>query len=106
MNFETLIRYKTLDRVYGLGNHKLVDHFRGNPEVEEQLGTKKIQFDAHKFQADDLEEVTSILDMSKREFLEAAVSEALRKAHEIIENEKLFERMKEVDQMEEEVQKC
>lgn len=106
MNFETLIRYKTLDQVYSLGNHQLVDHFLERPEVQEQLGTRKIQFDAHKFQADDLEEVTGILGMSKREFLEAAVADALHKAHGIIDSEKLIERMEEISRIQEEAQKC
>jgi two-component sensor histidine kinase len=34
---------------------------------------------------DDLEQVTSLLDMSKREFIESAVIEALAKAHDVID---------------------
>ena len=33
---------------------------------------------------DDLESVCNLLDMSKREFIESAVSDALRRAHEVI----------------------
>lgn len=33
---------------------------------------------------DDLESVCELLDMSKREFIESAVSDALRRAHEVI----------------------
>ena len=33
---------------------------------------------------DDLESVCGLLDMSKREFIESAVSDALRRAHEVI----------------------
>jgi hypothetical protein len=95
MNFETFIRYKTLDQVYKLGNHSLVDLVlsQNSPADIEASGMRKIQFDAANEMFQDLEEVVSVLSMSKREFLEAAVNDALLKAHQIIDEEKLMERM-------------
>lgn len=91
MNFDTLIRYKALDQVYNLGNPRLVDHFLNNPEAQLELGTKKIQFDATPDLFKDLEEVVGILSMSKREFLQAAVFDAVKTAKLIINEEEVFE---------------
>lgn len=95
MNFDTFIRYKTLDQVYKQGNHGLVDVVLAQNSAADiqAAGMRKIQFDAAAEQFQDLEEVVSVLSMSKREFLEAAVSEALVKAHQIIREEKLIEHM-------------
>lgn len=101
MDFDKFIRYKTLDQVYKLGNHGLVDLVISQSRDDlESVGIRKIQFDASKEQFKDLESVVSILDMSKREFLEAAVADALAKAHQIIDEEKLLERMQSLNFME------
>jgi hypothetical protein len=42
---------------------------------------------------EDLENVCTILDMSKREFIESAVSEALEKAHEVINRSGVMDQM-------------
>lgn len=103
MKFDTLVRYKALDQVYSLGNRKILDHFldQENPIVQEQLGTRKIQFDASAELFKDLEEVVSVLDMSKREFLESAVSDALQKAHQIISEEEVIENMQALQALQE-----
>lgn len=107
MKFDTLIRYKALDQVYSLGNRKILDHFldQENPVIQEQLGTRKIQFDASPELFKDLEEVVGVLDMSKREFLESALSDALKKAHEIIAQEEVIESL-EAMQAHQEESKC
>lgn len=40
---------------------------------------------------DDLEQVCGLLDMSKREFIEAAVSDALTRAHQVIDRSGVVE---------------
>ena len=104
MDFDKFIRYKTLDQVYKLGNRGLVDLVLSqNSRADiESAGMRKIQFDAAKEQFKDLEGVVNVLGMSKREFLEAAVSDALVKAHQIIKEEKLFEHMDSLQRMEDE----
>lgn len=104
MDFDKFIRYKTLDQIYKLGNHGLVHLVLSqNSRADiESAGMRKIQFDAAKEQFKDLEDVVNVLGMSKREFLEAAVSDALVKAHQIIKEEKLFERMDSLQRMEDE----
>jgi len=42
---------------------------------------------------DDLEQVCSLLDMSKREFIETAVSDALERAHDVINRSGVIEQM-------------
>ena len=93
MKFDALIRYKALDQVYSLGNAQFIDHFLQDPAVQEGLGTRKIQFDATPGLFQELEQVVSLLDMSKREFLEAAISDALKKAHQIISEEEVIEKI-------------
>ena len=91
MKFDTLIRYKALDQVYNLGNPQMVDHLLNDPVVQQELGTRKIQFDATPDLFKGLEEVVGILSMSKREFLQAAVFDAVKKAKTIINEEEVFE---------------
>lgn len=42
---------------------------------------------------EDLEQVCNLLDLSKREFIEAAVSDALARAHEVIDRSGLIEQL-------------
>lgn len=95
MKFETLIRYKALDQVYSLRSTKLLNHIMEDPDFQQQIGTKKIQFDATPDLHADLEEVVSLLAISKREFLQAAVSQALEKAHQIIREEQVIQTLEE-----------
>ena len=42
---------------------------------------------------DDLEQVCSLLDMTKRDFIESAVGDALKRAHEVINRSGVVEQM-------------
>lgn len=84
MNFDSLIRYKTLHESYSALNSVVVDQILRDPKAAEQAGLKKLQFDVSKERFDQVESICAILNMSKREFLDAAVAEAVAKAHEII----------------------
>jgi hypothetical protein len=84
MNFESLIRYKTLHESYTARNSEMVDHLLRDPKVAEQAGLKKLQFDVSLDRFNEVESICAMLSMSKREFLDAAVAEAVAKAHEII----------------------
>ncbi|MCT5499352.1 hypothetical protein LZL65_30210, partial [Pseudomonas aeruginosa] len=51
-----------------------------DPDSRESLKLKRIQFDAWEGLADELEKVCEMLDCSKRQFLEGAVTEAIDRA--------------------------
>jgi hypothetical protein len=95
MNFESLIRYKTFDRMYE-GNALLLDRVMAeNSEAGTDFPVRKIQFDVTNSLFQRLESAASILNMTKREFLEAALIEGLDKANLIIAQEKLFDHLEE-----------
>lgn len=48
----------------------------------EHFGLKRIQFETWPGLVDELEEVCMLFDISKREFLEAAVVDSINRAHE------------------------
>lgn len=86
MNVETIAKYKALHEAYTSGNPALLDHIlsqklkdaNGDPLMG--LPLKRIQFDAWEGLSKELEEVCALLDVSKREFCEAAIVEAIDKA--------------------------
>lgn len=88
MDFESLVRYKALHQVYSAGNSSLVDHMLNDPEtraqIEQNIKLKKLQFDVSQERFDEVESLCAILGMSKREFLDAATSEAVSRAHQIV----------------------
>jgi hypothetical protein len=84
MNFESLIRYKTLHESYQASNQGLIEHVLRQPGAAAEVGLKKLQFDVTKERFDQVESICAILNMSKREFLDAAVGDAVEKAHQII----------------------
>jgi hypothetical protein len=85
MDFESLIRFKTLQEVYTRANHGFVDHLLKDPKNVEQLGLKKLQFDVSEVVFNNVEAICSMLGMSKREFLESATIAAIEKAQAIMD---------------------
>jgi hypothetical protein len=80
MNFDELVqlqvlKHKSPERPFPLID-KLVDE---HPEMRQMCAK------VHPSLIDRLDQVTNLLDMSKREFIEAAVSDALARAEEAIE---------------------
>lgn len=61
-------------------NADITDHLMSQDGVAEKLGLKRIQFEATPTLYDSLEGICSLLDCSKREFLQAAVIDAIRDA--------------------------
>lgn len=91
MDFESLIRFKTLQEVYTRGNRGFTDHLLKQPGAAEQAGLKKLQFDVSEQLFNNVEAVCSMLSMSKREFLEAATIEAIQKAQTIMDESSINE---------------
>lgn len=86
MNVETLAQYKALHQAYISGNPGIVEMLlageikTGDGQTPQNLPLKRIQFDAWEGLSKELEEVCGLLDVSKREFCELAIIEALAKA--------------------------
>lgn len=82
MNFDEKIQLKVLQLKASWPDGKLIDHMieQGSaPELRQMCA--KVSPVLH----DRLEQLTSLLDMSKREFIEAAVIDALDRAEEVLE---------------------
>jgi hypothetical protein len=86
MNVETLAQYKALHHAYISGNPGIVDMLLagelkvGDGQMPSDLPLKRIQFDAWIGLSEELEQVCQLLEVSKREFCEVALVEALHKA--------------------------
>lgn len=80
-NIEQLATFKALEHSRLSRNAGLLDHFiRSDPDSVEKMGLKRVQFETHPALAEDLEDVCHLLDVSKREFMEAALVDAINKA--------------------------
>jgi poly-D-alanine transfer protein DltD len=85
MNFDEVIQLQVLKLkalTHGVNNGRLVDHLIEQNETPE---LRQMCAKVHPSLIDRLDQVTNLLDMSKREFIEAAVSDALARAEEAIE---------------------
>ena len=87
MQFEDLIRYKSLNLRYHSANPGLLDHLIGQESDSEKLGLKKVQFLVSPKVHEDLKSVCGYLEMSQREFLESLLVDALDKAWHIVKQE-------------------
>lgn len=91
MNFEEVIQLQVLKlkaQSSGRGGH-LTDHLLESvPETPE---IRQMCAKVSSLLYDDLEQVCGLLDLSKREFIESAVSDALKRAHEVIDRSGLME---------------
>jgi hypothetical protein len=89
MNLENFSKMRGLQLAHTSANTALLDHVLSSEqgdEIREKLLTKRIQFDTTLQLFEELESVCSLLECSKREFLEMAVVEALNKARSVFEN--------------------
>jgi cell division FtsZ-interacting protein ZapD len=78
-NIDQLATYRALGHIRASGG---IDHFLRIPEVAEQLGLKRIQFEARPELVAQLENACVMLDVSKREFLESALVDAIERAEQ------------------------
>lgn len=87
MNFESLMRYKALHQKYSSSNPQILDHLLRQVEDAEKVGLKKLQFHVSPELFNEVEGVCNYLDMSKREFLESVVQDAVKTAWRVIQEE-------------------
>lgn len=69
----------------GFLDHLLNDADNG-PKIRQEILTKRIQFDTTPQLFAQLESICSLLDCSKREFLEMAVFEAIQRSQSVFES--------------------
>lgn len=84
MRLQQFAQMRALENAYTSTNQGFVDHLLNEDErtggkLRQELKLKRIQFDAVEFLAEDLDKVCGLLDISKRQFLEGALAEALER---------------------------
>lgn len=102
MNLKQFATMRAFERARTASNSSFIDHIlEGDQgeELREKFLTKRLQFDTHPILYSEVEKVCSLLDCSKREFLEMAVAEAVQKAQVVFEES--FEEAGGVDHLEE-----
>lgn len=85
MNFDEVIQLQVLKLKalsHGANMGRLIDQAIDQGQLTE---LRQMCAKVHPLLIDRLDQVTNLLDMSKREFIEAAVSDALARAEEAIE---------------------
>lgn len=85
MNLDQFAKMRGLQSAHVSANTQFLDHLLAGPqgdELREKVLTKRIQFDTNPVLFEMLENTCSLLDCSKREFLEMAVSDAIHAANE------------------------
>lgn len=87
MNFESLIRHKSLTLSYNSKNPLLLEQAILQSGEGELPGLKKVQFMVSPSLHEDLRSVCAYLGMSQREFLESVLCDAIPKAWDLIEKE-------------------
>lgn len=93
MKFDQLIQYKTLDRIHSLSNSDLVDRVALSEEVKSQMKNVCALISVPLFE--DLEAMCGLLGLSKRQFIEASLIDALAKAENIVQELGLYDEMQE-----------
>lgn len=80
-NIEQLATFKALEQSRIHRGADLLESFVTSGQGQ-NLGLKRIQFESHPSLAERLENVCTMLDVTKREFLEAAVIDAMERAEQ------------------------
>jgi len=96
MTFDDLIRYKALHLKYVSSNSDLLDMVvEKNPAITADIPMKNVCAMITQQLFDDLTNACGLLDISKRQFIESAIIEALAKTQSILDAEGLHEYMAE-----------
>lgn len=92
MSFQKLIQYKALSQVYGTTGGAMIEQLaKQDPAQIEKMKMRNVCALIAVPLFDRLEELCGVLSISKREFIESALIEALDQADRIIEDEGVFE---------------
>lgn len=90
---EMLVLGRTLNHIRAAGNTAIIDYMieRHPDQVEQSAQLKNVCAKVTTFLADDIDQVCDLLAISKREFIESALIEAVTKAKAIMQEEGFFE---------------
>lgn len=92
MTFDDLIRYKALNLKYISSGSNLLELIeKGNPGITAEIPMKNVCAMITQQLFDDLTNTCGLLDISKRQFIESAIIEALKKAESIMDAEGLHD---------------
>jgi hypothetical protein len=86
MNLENFAKLRGLDHAYTSTNGQFFDHVLAGEqgdEVRKNILSKRLQFDTTPELYAKVESICSLLNCSKREFLEMAVCDGIKNAQEI-----------------------
>lgn len=86
MNIENFAKMRALQVAHTSANTQFLDHVLSGTqgeEIREKILTKRLQFDTTPVLYSKVEGLCSLLECSKREFLEMAVVEACNKAEQV-----------------------
>lgn len=97
MKFDDLIRYKTLHLKFVASGSNIMEML-GTDRMEHDVPMKNVCAMISQVLFDDLSNTCSLLDISKRTFIESAIIEALAKAETIMDAEELHEYLGHVSQ--------
>lgn len=89
MNLHQFAQMRGLQTAHASVGAPFLDHFLNGEkgdELREELKLKRIQFDTMPQLYDKLESVCSLLECSKREFLELAVWDAIERAEQVYQD--------------------
>ena len=90
-HFDQFIQYKALDFKFGSSGAVLLDAVLRDPEQAEKLPLKNVCAKLHVDLVKRLDETVNTLQMSKREFIEYAIIEALNRADVIMDEVDMVE---------------
>lgn len=85
MNLENYVKMRALENA---SNSSFLDHMLAGDqgdEIREKILTKRLQFDTTPYLYGEVEAVCELLNCSKREFLEMAVADAIKKVSDVFE---------------------
>lgn len=89
MNLKQYATMRGYQTAHNLENQPLIDMFLADPEhgdrIRDEVKLKRLQFDTTSALYEQVEQVCSKLECSKREFLQMAVREAIHQAHEFFD---------------------
>ena len=85
MNVENLSKMRAMQYARDFRNPRLVDMAIDDPDRDPALSVKlkRIQFDTSQEMSVKLDQVVGLLDVSRREFLESALGDALDRAEQV-----------------------
>mgnify|MGYP000505814607 CR=1 FL=1 len=86
MDLENFAKLRGLNQAYIASNSGFIDHLLNSEqgaEIRKTVFTKRLQFDTTPELYAEVESICSLLNCSKREFLEMAVCDGINKAQEI-----------------------